>query len=70
MLFISIKVLLVLSQSNLGQKNMACRTVTKNLLESSKFLLSITKFLLWLFQEKDFSYQAKKCLGRFLINKK
>ena len=70
MLLISIKVPLVLSQSNLGQKNMVCRTVRKNLLESSKFLLSITKFLLWLFQEKDFSYQAKKCLGRFLINKK
>ena len=35
MLLMSIKVSLVLSQSNLGQKNMACRIVRKNLLESS-----------------------------------
>ena len=34
-----------LSQSILSQKNMAYLTVRKNSLESSKFLLSITKFL-------------------------
>ena len=46
MLLISVKVRLVLSKSIFGQKNMARRTVRKSLLESSKFLLSITKFLL------------------------
>ena len=49
---------------------MAFLTVRKNLLESSKFLLSIRKFLLRLFQEKDFLFQAKICFGRFFVSKK
>ena len=47
-------------------QNMAYFTVRKNLLESSKFLPSLTKFLL-LFQKKDFLFQAKVCLGRFFV---
>ena len=42
-------------------------TVRKNLLEPSKSLVSIRKFLLWLFQEKDFLFQAKIHLGRILV---
>ena len=49
---------------------MAYLKVRKNFLESSKFLLSIRKFFLWLFQAKDFLFQAKICLGRFLVSKK
>ena len=45
-------------------------TVRTNLLESSKFLLSIRKFLLPLFQENDFLFQAEICPGRFLVSKK
>ena len=49
---------------------MAYLTAKTNLLESRKFLLSIIKFLLWLFPENDFLFQAKICLGRFLVSKK
>ena len=52
------------------EKSMAYFTVRKNFLESRKRLLSITKFLLCLFQEKDFLFQTKICLGRFLVSKK
>ena len=69
-MLISRKVSLVLSQSILGYKNMAYLTARTNLLESSKFLLSIRKFLLRLFQENDFLFQAKICFGRFLASKK
>ena len=69
-LLIPRKVSLVLSQSILGYKNMAYLTARTNLLESSKFLLKIIKFLLWLLQENDFLFQAKICLGRFLVSKK
>ena len=46
---------------------MAYLIARTNLLEFSKFLLSIIKFLLWLFQENGFLFQAKICLGRFLV---
>ena len=39
---------------------MAYLTARTNLLESSKFLLNIIKFLLWLFQENDFLYFKQK----------
>ena len=57
-----------------------CLKVRKNSLESSKFLLSIRKFFLWLFQVKGFLvsninlyfnvYVSKISLGRFLVSKK
>ena len=41
---------------------MAYLAVRKNLIESSKSSLRTAKFLLWLFQVKDFVFQAKICL--------
>ena len=55
---------------NCWLKNMAYLTVKENLPESSKFLLSVTKFFQLLFQENVFLFQTKICLRRFLVSEK